>query len=95
MQTHTNTQKDTQTHTHTHKHDVCICRCLRSGVWKHGLLMYIICINIHTDIHVCVCVCVCVCMYRPLLEERGVEAWAIDILGWGFTDRSSSVMANV
>ena len=34
-------------------------------------------------------------LYRPLLEERGVEAWAVDILGWGFTDRSGAVMANV
>ena len=24
----------------------------------------------------------------PELEERGLEAWAIDILGWGFTDRA-------
>jgi len=24
----------------------------------------------------------------PELESRGIEAWAIDILGWGFTDRS-------
>jgi hypothetical protein len=24
-----------------------------------------------------------------------VEAWAVDILGWGFTDRSGAVMANV
>jgi len=28
----------------------------------------------------------------PELEKRGVEAWAVDILGWGFTDRSASVI---
>ena len=22
----------------------------------------------------------------PLLEEAGLEAWAVDILGWGFSD---------
>lgn len=26
----------------------------------------------------------------PLLEEAGLETWAIDILGWGFSDLSMS-----
>lgn len=26
----------------------------------------------------------------PLLEESGLEAWALDILGWGFSDLGSS-----
>ncbi|KAM1491676.1 hypothetical protein ACFX10_023692 [Malus domestica] len=25
------------------------------------------------------------CAY-PLLEEAGLEAWAVDVLGWGFSD---------
>jgi len=25
----------------------------------------------------------------PLLEESGIETWAIDILGWGFSDLGS------
>ena len=27
----------------------------------------------------------------PQLEERNVEAWAMDILGWGFTERTMKV----
>jgi hypothetical protein len=28
------------------------------------------------------------------LEERGVAAWAVDILGWGFTDRSPQAISD-
>merc|ERR1719163_316437 len=30
----------------------------------------------------------------PQLEQRNVQAWALDVLGWGFTDRSSSVITD-
>jgi hypothetical protein len=28
---------------------------------------------------------------HPLLEEAGIEAWAVDILGWGFSDLGSFI----
>lgn len=28
---------------------------------------------------------------HPLLEEAGLEAWAVDILGWGFSDLGSFI----
>ncbi|KAJ8440867.1 hypothetical protein Cgig2_022723 [Carnegiea gigantea] len=31
----------------------------------------------------------------PLLEEAGVDAWAIDILGWGFSDLESRPLCDV
>ena len=30
----------------------------------------------------------------PQLEQRNIQAWALDVLGWGFTDRSSSVITD-
>ncbi|KAJ0724980.1 putative alpha/beta hydrolase-1, serine aminopeptidase, S33 [Helianthus annuus] len=31
----------------------------------------------------------------PLLEQAGFEAWAIDILGWGFSDLETHPVCNV
>lgn len=30
----------------------------------------------------------------PLLEEAGLEAWAVDVLGWGFSDLGSLIYLN-
>lgn len=27
----------------------------------------------------------------PLLEEAGLEVWAVDVLGWGFSDLGRSI----
>lgn len=46
-------------------------------------------------------VCVCLCMHSsclewsyafPLLEEAGLETWAVDVLGWGFSDLGGFVL---
>lgn len=31
----------------------------------------------------------------PLLEKAGLEAWAIDILGWGFSDLGKLLSLNL
>lgn len=31
----------------------------------------------------------------PLLEKGGLEAWAVDVLGWGFSDLGSHICLNL
>jgi len=57
-----------------------ICVCSFVHVWEAVIILKLVCcFALHSS---------CLewrCTY-PLLEEAGLEAWAVDVLGWGFSD---------